>query len=393
MKKYFKLIVVIGCLFLVTGCVKYNATMDIKKDKSMDFSMIYAVDTSIFGNEDILEEKDRKELEDSGFTISEYNEGNMKGYTIKMNISNIDQISSNEEIVYNLTNITDNNNKDEKIFTIKKGLLKNTYKANLKFDSADSNLNGNNTTTEEDTKNNDITTEWDTEDSSIDWDTESDSGNWDALTNSASNLDLSFKVNLPYSAIKTNATQTSNDNKELTWSLTSNEVSNIEFEFSLYNTINIIVITVIILILIVAIIIFFINNKKNNNNKSIVSENIDQSNIEKQVINNVMNNEQIINSTSTNTVSENIITKEQNINEQVNYNNEIVNNIQESQQNSSALTEMYSRENTNQVNNSLSNNQMQNTNNITQSGIITNASQQNINTENNQINNNNNIIN
>ena len=40
MKKYFKLIVVIGCLFLVTGCVKYNATMDIKKDKSMDFSMI-----------------------------------------------------------------------------------------------------------------------------------------------------------------------------------------------------------------------------------------------------------------------------------------------------------------------------------------------------------------
>lgn len=201
MKKYFKLIVVIGCLFLVTGCVKYNATMDIKKDKSMDFSMIYAVDTSIFGNEDILEEKDRKELEDSGFTISEYNEGNMKGYTIKMNISNIDQISSNEEIVYNLTNITDNNNKDEKIFTIKKGLLKNTYKANLKFDSADSNLNGNNTTTGDDTQNNDITTEWDTEDSSIDWDTESDSGNWDALTNSASNLDLSFKVNLPYSAI------------------------------------------------------------------------------------------------------------------------------------------------------------------------------------------------
>lgn len=382
MKKCFKLIVVIGCLFLVTGCVKYNATMDIKKDKSMDFSMIYAVDTSIFGNEDILEEKDRKELEDSGFTISEYNEGNMKGYTIKMNISNIDQISSNEEIVYNLTNITDNNNKDKKIFTIKKGLLKNTYKANLKFDSADSNLNGNNTTTEEDTKNNDITTEWDTEDSSIDWDTESDSGNWDALTNSASNLDLSFKVNLPYSAIKTNATQTSNDSKELTWSLASNGASNIEFEFSLYNTINIIVIAVIALILIIAIIIFFINNKKKNNN--IVTENINPVNIEQQNVNNIMNNEQATNYTSTSINNENIISEGQSINEQESLNSEKITSIPENQQKGPSLTDMYSRENNiNQV--APLDNQMQNeTINTAQTDI----SQQNPSTENNQINNN-----
>lgn len=382
MKKCFKLIVVIGCLFLVTGCVKYNATMDIKKDKSMDFSMIYAVDTSIFGNEDILEEKDRKELEDSGFTISEYNEGNMKGYTIKMNISNIDQISSNEEIVYNLTNITDSNNKDEKIFTIKKGLLKNTYKANLKFDSADSNLNGNNTTTGDDTQNNDITTEWDTEDSSIDWDTESDSGNWDALTNSASNLDLSFKVNLPYSAIKTNATQTSNDSKELTWSLASNGASNIEFEFSLYNTINIIVIAVIALILIIAIIIFFINNKKKSNN--VVTENINPVNIEQQNVNNVMNNEQATNYTSTSINNENIISEGQSINEQESLNSEKITSIPENQQKGPSLTDMYSRGN-NIIQVAPLDNQMQNE---TVNTAQTDISQQNTSTENNQINNN-----
>ena len=382
MKKCFKLIVVIGCLFLVTGCVKYNATMDIKKDKSMDFSMIYAVDTSIFGNEDILEEKDRKELEDSGFTISEYNEGNMKGYTIKMNISNIDQISSNEEIVYNLTNITDSNNKDEKIFTIKKGLLKNTYKANLKFDSADSNLNGNNTTTGDDTQNNDITTEWDTEDSSIDWDTESDSGNWDALTNSASNLDLSFKVNLPYSAIKTNATQTSNDSKELTWSLASNGASNIEFEFSLYNTINIIVIAVIALILIIAIIIFFINNKKKNNN--VVTENINPVNIEQQNVNNIMNNEQATNYTSTSINNENIISEGQSINEQESLNSEKITSIPENQQKGPSLTDMYSRGN-NIIQVAPLDNQMQNE---TVNTAQTDISQQNTSTENNQINNN-----
>ena len=49
---------VIGLLIMalsLSGCVKFDATMDIKKDKSMDFSIIYAVDTTYFGDETLID--------------------------------------------------------------------------------------------------------------------------------------------------------------------------------------------------------------------------------------------------------------------------------------------------------------------------------------------------
>ena len=41
--KTFKLLLIALMLILSSGCVKYNVTMDIKKDKSMDFNIIYAI--------------------------------------------------------------------------------------------------------------------------------------------------------------------------------------------------------------------------------------------------------------------------------------------------------------------------------------------------------------
>ena len=40
MKKIKYLLLLCTISFLFTGCVKFNATMDIKKDKSMDFSRL-----------------------------------------------------------------------------------------------------------------------------------------------------------------------------------------------------------------------------------------------------------------------------------------------------------------------------------------------------------------
>ena len=45
--KTFKLLLIALMLLLSSGCVKYNVTMDIKKDKSMDFNMIAAFDKSL----------------------------------------------------------------------------------------------------------------------------------------------------------------------------------------------------------------------------------------------------------------------------------------------------------------------------------------------------------
>jgi len=350
MKRSLKIIIMIGGLFLLTGCVKYNAVMDIKKDKSMDFSIIYAVDTSVFGDQEIYKESDKKELEKQGFTIENYSKDNMKGYTIRINVSNIDEVSSNEDTIYNFTNATKNSKKENKIFTLKKGIFKNTYKANLKFDSADSDLNS--TTT--------------TEDNTTDYSTDSseNTGDWDeltnSLTNSASNLDLSFKVNLPYSAISNNATQISNDNKELVWSLTSNEASNIEFEFSLYNRNNIIIVSVALILIIIIVVIAIINSRKKKNTGT--SSDTTNSNIEKLNMNTINENNNDINNVQT--INSNL---EQSPNIEK---NNVINNLPQ-EQSGPSLTNMYSRQDS-----------MNNTQNITKeetNQINTTNNQNNIN--------------
>ena len=58
MKKIKYLVLLFTVTFLLTGCIKFNANMDIKKDKSMDFSIIYALDTSVFGEEKALKDSD-----------------------------------------------------------------------------------------------------------------------------------------------------------------------------------------------------------------------------------------------------------------------------------------------------------------------------------------------
>ena len=56
---------------------------------------------------------------------------------------------------------------------------------------------------------------------------------------SIANMDLSVKVTLPYSALSHNATKTNNDDKELIWTLSQEGVQYMEFEFELYNMMNI----------------------------------------------------------------------------------------------------------------------------------------------------------
>lgn len=281
MRKIVRIIIIIGIIYLSTGCVKYNATVNINKNKSINFRVIYALDKSLIGKEKLLKQEDKKNLEKQGFTIEDYSENNMKGYTIKIDIPNIDKISTSESIIYDLASMFSKDSKNNKIFTIKRGILKNTYKANFKFDSKNSNLNNYN----QNNKDNNID-EWgkqgsifgETEDNDI------DSNMDDDLNKLINNMDLSFKVNLPYSAIKNNATQTSNENKELVWMLT-NENKNIEFEFSLYNRINITILSIIVFLLIIFSVIIIIKKNKDKSNK----QNNDELNINKFESNNELN--------------------------------------------------------------------------------------------------------
>ena len=264
MKKIKYLLLMCMLTFLLTGCVKFNANMDIKKDKSMNFSIIYAFDTSIFGDQQLLEEDDKKNLEKQGFTITDYSDNKMKGFTLSRKIKNIDEVSSTTDNEYNLSGILVDKTENEYIFKVKKGLFKNTYIAKFKFDASDSNLND---TADSSLSDLDIDTSSDgNNDLSWDSDISDSSSDYGDLSSMISNMDLSFNVTLPYSSKNNNASTTNNKNKNLSWDLSSNELENIEFEFELYNM-NTIYACIGIIVLLVIIIVSVIVGKKNNNSK------------------------------------------------------------------------------------------------------------------------------
>ena len=253
MKKNIKFTILLILLVIsLTGCVKFNSTMEIKKDKSMDYKIIYAFDKSLFGDQEILTNDDKKELENKGFTVSNYVDGNMKGFKVSKNIKNIDDVSSTNDATYDLSGLLDSNKSESKVFKVKKGFLKNTYTASFKFDSSDSDLN--NSTSNDTTIDNDFTTDDNNTTTDSDFD----------FSNINTNMDLSFNVKLPYKAISSNATTKKNDDKELSWNLSSTGEDKIEFSFALYNMTNIYICGGVIVLLIIIVIVSILNKGKKN---------------------------------------------------------------------------------------------------------------------------------
>lgn len=250
MKKIRNLVMLLVVTLLLTGCVKYNVNMDIKKDKSMDFKIVYALDTSTLGEKANFSDEDLKKMKEQGFEVSEYSDGTMKGVTLTKKIKNIDDVSSADGTEYSLSGILNNGN--SKMFKVKKGLFKNKYIAKFDFDSSDSGLsNENNTFTEENDRDEEATTDLEDDENTIDQEEKDDDVDSDDDTEVADinignninsedyskmmkNMDLSFTVTLPYKAISNNATTVKNDGKELVWNLASiNNKKSIEFEFEL----------------------------------------------------------------------------------------------------------------------------------------------------------------
>jgi len=267
MKKLKLLLMLLVVGVISSGCVKFNANMDIKKDKSMDFTIIYALDKNYFSGEDGISVDEFKEIEKSGFKVESYKDENMEGVKLTKSIRNIDDVSSDEDVEYSLSGIM-GEDANQKLFKVKKGLLKNTYTAKFTFNANESGL------TDDDEESNFV------DDDNLDTDTlgdenedalfNSDGENNLDLTNMTSNLDLSFNVTLPYKVIKSNATKTEDNNKKLSWTLTATGSDAIEFEFSIYNM-NLIyaglgVILVIIIIVVMVIMMGKKNKKKVNTN-------------------------------------------------------------------------------------------------------------------------------
>lgn len=263
MKKLRSVVVLLVVTLLLTGCVKYNVNMEIRKDKSMNFEMIYAMNESLLEGKDVFDEKELKEVKDKGFKVEKYNKDNMKGFTISKEIKNIDSVSSTDAKEYSLSAITKKG--DAKLFKVKKGLFKNKYTANLKFDSSDSKMsNGNSTSQFRETEEDDDNLLIDTKDDDLDLDLDSDDSDFDLDTDDydyssmMSNMDMSINVKLPYKALSNNATEVTNDGKDLKWNLTTSGSQSIDFEFELYNMTTIYICIALGAILLIGIIVLIV---------------------------------------------------------------------------------------------------------------------------------------
>ncbi len=291
MKRKVKLFIVALMLMLTAGCVKINISMDIKKDKSMNYSILYAMDESYAGSEgyELQDENSvKEEIKNKNCSVESYNESNMLGYKVTCKVPNIDELSSEKELdESDLESIL--SNEKSKVFTIKKGFFKNTYSAKLKSDSLDSSESNYREEYSDDDYDFDYDTgtddddDYDYDDYDYDYDFDDDDDDYDydydtdddydddsAIDISAlSSMDMKFELKLPYKAISSNATSKDDDGKHLVWDYmkmyqSSDDNSDVEFKFALYNTTNIIL-TIVIGVLVIGGIVFFIlkKNKKN----------------------------------------------------------------------------------------------------------------------------------
>ena len=259
-KKIFSILGLFIMLFSLTGCIKYNAVIEVKEDKSMNYSMIYAMTKSIMEldenqSEELIDENQRKKLVENGFKIENYEDDTYKGFKVIKTITNIDNISSENDVEYRLSNILEEQN-NVKMFKITKGENKNIYTANFIFNARDSKINDENIENEnqllEETPNSDVEITTDDNLSELS----------DTLSKS---LDLKFMVRLPYAALSSNATSKSDDGKELIWNLSDDKLETIMFQFSLNNSVqnNNFPIIILGIGLLSAITIFIIIKRKN----------------------------------------------------------------------------------------------------------------------------------
>ena len=281
-----KILAIALILLVSTGCVKYNTTMEIKSNKSMTLTTIYAVESSVLesqGMTELMTDDQKKQLTDKGYKIEEYSEGTMVGYKLSISVPSIDFVSAEGNVEYDLSAVLqDDSTETPKIFGVEKGLLKNKYVARLTFAASDvtgdmGDITGGDA--DVDVSDDDLTPAGDEatnpsdevaqrdgeNDTLTDNDQTSPSDgdfNLDDLTNLLTNLDLSFTVKLPTAPISNNATKTENDGKTLIWTLTSSDLNSIEFEFELYNYLYMGIMGGAILLLIVLIIIIIIIKKK-----------------------------------------------------------------------------------------------------------------------------------
>ena len=269
-----KYIILLSLTILLTGCVKSNTSMTINKDKSMSLTSEVLISDKLLDKESRLIIKDEKDkLQKKNMTVEEIKDSNgYSGFIVTKKYGNIDKNSKEEYKEIIISNFYDDKFDDSVLFQVKKGLFKNVYTANYKFEVDNDDFveeNNSNETVIDDTTNTPTvengTTNVIDNTNNVDGtnnNTEKDISDNADLIKLASDVKFKFSVNLPYKVLESNATKKSDDGKKLEWDLNSNDAVKINYSFELYNMNNIyMAIGISIGAMILLIVLIIIKNK------------------------------------------------------------------------------------------------------------------------------------
>ena len=261
MKRVSKLLLTfVLVLSLMTGCVKYDVSMEVKDDKSVTLEILYGmeIDTSMMEDDtdtstdddyyfeddsDYEEEEedssvsveDYKYLEEAGYKVEEYKEETedkvLGGVKITKTFKNIDDITSDKKIEVDFQKLFEEENKDKlkdvKFFYKEDG----NYKANLIFDFST--------------------------DDGMDY------------SSYQSMFDLKYSIKLPTEAVSNNAKTVSEDKKELTWEFEYGKKNTVEFAFKLANNTIYIIIGAVAGVAVLAVLVVVMTRKPKPVNMSV----------------------------------------------------------------------------------------------------------------------------
>lgn len=269
-----KYIILLSLTILLTGCVKSNTSMTINKDKSMSLTSEVLISDKLLDKESRLIIKDEKDkLQKKNMTVEEIKNSNgYSGFSVTKKYGNIDKNSKEEYKEIIISNFFDDKFDDSILFQVKKGLFKNVYTANYKFEVDNDDFvedKNSNETVIDDTTNTPTVENGTTNviDNTNNVDGTNNNTGKDISDNAdliklASEVKFKFSVNLPYKVLESNATKKSDDGKKLEWDLNSNDAVKINYSFELYNMNNIyMAIGISIGTIILLIVLIIIKNK------------------------------------------------------------------------------------------------------------------------------------
>ena len=284
MLKKSKILIILLLMFSLTGCAKMDVTMEIGKDKSMNLVIIEAYDKSLLQSDEGLDDSDIsidftgkdevQKYETNGFYVQDYDADGKKGHTMTKQIRNIDDYSTETKL--SKEEMTEAISGDKQyLFTVKKSFFKDTYTATYSFDTSSLDSYSNSLNDMEYYDN----CLYDSGEGSLIMncggppveDQEANRAAYEKyiadqkkqLEQLTQGMDLKFNLKLPYGAKSSNATSKTNGGKNLVWDLT--QVSDVTFEFEIYNMKNLYIvggITLFILLMFGTSIISFIKKRK-----------------------------------------------------------------------------------------------------------------------------------